>query len=237
MLADAPAINSHFGALERNIHFESASIHALISFMADQLATWRHDPERPDEDSETVLTSLFCAHLNDAARLSRWDFLQFKVEERDEVKAGRKLDLVASPCGATVWIAGRRCIKYDTLLPVECKRLPTPIDKRRDVREYVINGKTTGGIQRFKAGHHGAAHTIAAMIGYIQKDNATYWKKSIDGWIQDLASASHAGWSTGDLFTTLAPHKSKTVTLYRSDHTRAGGLPDINLTHLWVQMR
>lgn len=236
MLADASAINPHFGALEKNIHFESTSIYALINFLADQLANWCQDPERPDEDSETVLTSQFCAYLNSAARLSRWDFLQFRVEERDEVKAGRKIDLVAAPCGATVWIEGRRCIKYDTLLPVECKRLPTPVDKRRDAREYVIDGKTTGGIQRFKAGHHGAAHTIAAMIGYIQTDNAIHWKKSIDGWIRDLASASHAGWSTGDLLTTGVPHASKRVSLHRSDHTRAGGLADINLTHIWVQM-
>ena len=102
--------------------------------------------------------------------------LQFRIEEPDEQKTGRKIDLIASPCGPTIWIDGRRCTQFDTLLPIECKRLPTPKDKNRDEREYVINRKaTTGGIQRFKAGDHGAAHSRAAIIAYVQAETPQIW--------------------------------------------------------------
>jgi hypothetical protein len=78
------------------------------------------------------------------------------------------VDLIAAPSDATVWIEGRSYVDFDTLLPIERKRLPTPKDKDRDEREYVIEGQgTTGGMQRFKAGLHGAKHTMAAMIGSI----------------------------------------------------------------------
>lgn len=236
MLADASVFNVSYGALGTNIYFGKTSVIALIGFLADQLSTWCEDPERQQVSSETTLTSQFCAYLNEAARFSSWDFLQFRVEERDERKAGRKIDLVAAPCGATVWVEGRRCTKYDPLLPVECKRLPTPVDKRRDPREYVVDGKTTGGIQRFKSGHHGAAHTMAAMIGYIQANDAAHWKTTIDGWIQDLISTSQPGWSVADILIAEPPHASPKVSLHRSDHSRSGGLPDINLTHIWVQL-
>jgi len=45
--------------------------------------------------------------------------------------------LVAASCGAAVWIEGRCHIDFDPLLPIECKRLPTPRGKDSDEREYV----------------------------------------------------------------------------------------------------
>jgi hypothetical protein len=44
-------------------------------------------------------------------------------------------------------------LDFDPIMPIECKRLPTPKAKDRDEREYVITeGATAGGIQRFKLG-------------------------------------------------------------------------------------
>ena len=81
------------------------------------------------------------------------------------------LDISVQPCGRLILVEGRRYTQFDTLLPIECKRLPMPIpgDRRRDEREYVTSGSgTTGGIQRFKLGAHGSSHSLGVMIGYIQ---------------------------------------------------------------------
>ncbi len=176
-------------------------MHELIDFIAYELPRWRDHPDRSAQTSETALTSQLCGHLNTAARFSPgWDILQFRIEEPDEQQRGRKIDLVASPCGPTVWIEGRRCTQFDTLLPIECKRLPTPKDKDRDEREYVINRHaTTGGIQRFKAGNHGAAHSLAAMIAYVQAESPATWHGRLNAWIGELERSTHIGWSAKDL--------------------------------------
>src|SRR5690606_26604196 len=100
-----------------------------------------------------------CARLNSACRHSNWDFLQFKREEPDEEDAQRAIDLAVAPRGATLWLEGRQYTEYRTLLPIECKRLPTPAGPKRDEREYLYSRhSSTGGVQRFKAGHHGSIH-------------------------------------------------------------------------------
>jgi len=43
----------------------------------------------------------------------------------------------------------------------------------RDEREYVFSKfSSTGGIQRFEAGHHGSNHVLGAMTGYISRTRA-----------------------------------------------------------------
>jgi hypothetical protein len=73
---------------------------------------------------------------------------------------------------------------------IEAKRLPTPKEKNRDAREYVIvnqekvNGakkfKGNGGIQRFKENKHAHKLPFSIMIGYIQEKNANYWLEKIN---------------------------------------------------------
>lgn len=167
MLADHAEPNVQSGGLDPNLHLPAAWRLALLEFIATELPKWRDDPKRPVETAETSLTSRLCAHMNSATRKSGgWDFLQFRVEEPDEIVGGRKLDLVPAPSAATIWIDGREYTQYTPLIPIECKRLPIPASATRDEREYLYSAhSSTGGIQRFKAGHHGAAHTIGAMIG------------------------------------------------------------------------
>jgi hypothetical protein len=144
MLANSLSTYTQAGTLGKDVHLQVASLYELLDFIADELPSWRDRPELKSISSETELTSKLCGHLNSAARRSTgWDFLQFRSEESDEQQKGRKIDLVASPCDATVWVEGRRCTDFDTLLPIECKRLPTPKGKDRDEREYVISRKTS----------------------------------------------------------------------------------------------
>src|SRR3546814_9293049 len=85
--------------------------------------------------------------------------------------------------------------EYQTLLPIECKRLPTPTGTDRDEREYLYSRfSTTGGVQRFKAGHHAASHARAAMIGYVQGRDIPAWSVKLDRWIAGLAGDAVEGW-------------------------------------------
>ena len=164
MLADLP-IAVEAGRLEPEIHLPGTARYTLLDFIAEELPRWRDHPERKPETSEVRLTDQLCSHLNSAARISvGWSRIQFRTEVPDEAKGARAIDLAARPCGAILLIEGRRHTQFHSLLPIECKRLPTRQERARDEREYVITSRgTTGGIQRFKFGHHGAAHRLGAM--------------------------------------------------------------------------
>ena len=176
-------------------------------------------------------------HLNSTARHSAgWDILQFRVEEADEQYKGRKIDLVASPSGATIIIEGRRHTDFDSLMPIECKRLPTPKGTDRDEREYVVSQySSTGGIQRFKAGHHGAAHAFGAMIGYSEGNNSGI-ANARRGMDQRIDDATEPGWTVKDLLSLQRRDAPLRLTIFRSLHERRNGLPEIELRHLWIEM-
>jgi len=159
------------------------------------------------------------------------------AEEPDEQSRGRKLDLIPAPCDATVWVEGRRYIDFDPLLPIECKRLPTPNDTERDEREYVFNQyASTGGIQRFKSGHHGAAHKLGAMIAYVQRENRVFWHSQVAERIMELVKLGQPGWSANDLLQLEQEDETLKLVSLRSSHAREKDLPEIELRHLWVQM-
>jgi hypothetical protein len=239
MLADLEQRPTDLGMLAREVHTPATFLRELLGFITDQLPRWRDRPDRKPESSETVLTSRLCAHLNSAARNSGgWDILQFRPEEPDEQTPGRKIDLVAAPLAATIWVDGRRHDDFDTLLPIECKRLPTPKGTDRDEREYVFNQfGSTGGIQRFKAGHHGAKHNLAAMIAYVQEETCPYWDARIAEWIKGLVEAKVEGWASDDTLHLDMNDTTRQLAVLSSRHTRAHELPQIELRHLWLQMQ
>ena len=136
-----------------------------------------------------------------------------------------------------IFIAGRRHTQFDTLLPIECKRLPTPKDKDRDEREYVVtNPGTTGGIQRFKFGHHGADHKMAAMIGYIQDGVFSQWLAKMNGWIETLSAEKGSAWTAADSLAVVADDPVVRLTMLKSRHNRGSRLSEIDLQHLWISM-
>ena len=184
------------------------------------------------------LTSQLCAYLSSVARRSAgWDCLQFRTETPDERHRDRKIDLAPSPCGATIWIDGRRHTEFDALLPIECKRLPTPKDARRDEREYVFSRhSSTGGIQRFKAGHHGAMHQIVAMIAYVQDETLAVWNERVASWITEVVMSGANGWTAADLVHMDRCDQRLGVALLHSNHVREGSLPPVRIQHLWVQI-
>lgn len=238
MLANSLSTHARIGFLGKEVQLQMSSLYELLNFIADELPSWRDRDELKNISSETELTSKLCGHLNSAARRATgWDFLQFRCEESDELQKGRKIDLVASPCDATVWVDGRRCSDFDTMLPIECKRLPIPKGNDRDEREYVFSqNSSTGGIQRFKAGHHGGSHTLAAMIAYVQDDTAVIWHGRVTSWIKELSEKGNAGWSEKDLLHIEVENEEDGLSTYRSTHARIRGLREIQLLHLWIEM-
>ena len=238
MLADDDGADIQSGGLSRDLHRPKAWLHQLIDFILDQLPVWRDRVGRRASDSETQLTSQLCAHLNGVARKSSgWDILQFRIEEPDETKLSRRIDLVAAPAGEVIWVEGRRHDDFDPLVPIECKRLPTPKGKDRDKREYlrVANG-STGGVQRFKAGLHGAAHNQAAMIAYVQAGDIEAWITRLDQWIRVLSRAAIPGWSHEDRLNRVSHDAARRIAVLFSEHERELGLSRIGLRHLWVEM-
>lgn len=237
MLADSPII-AEAGKLEPEVQLPGTARYALLEFVADELPRWRDHPDRKPETSERVLTDQLCDYLNSAARTSvGWSRVQFRTEVRDEVRHERAIDLTPKPCGAVLVIEGRRHTQFDTLLPIECKRLPTPKEKDRDEREYVVTATgSTGGMQRFKFGHHGAAHRVAAMIAYVQEQTFFHWLTQVNGWIRDLSSVTNSAWSLMDALQPLKDDLAVGLCILHSHHQRGSGLEEIDLQHLWIKM-
>lgn len=235
MLADHLP-SSSTGKFVEDVQCSGTFKYELLDFIAGELPRWRDSPDRPSVASETDLTDQLCSYLNGAARHSDgWSRLQFRTEVGDERGKSRKIDLAVKPCGATFVVEGRRHTQFQTLLPIECKRLPTPKGKDRDEREYVFTRhSTTGGIQRFKNGDHGAEHRLAGMIAYIQEENAAHWQHRVSGWIKELAERQE-GWSVDDDLTAIHSNAGPVKRL-RSTHVRAGALESLEIRHLWIEM-
>ncbi|MBS1787200.1 MAG: hypothetical protein JST85_05730 [Acidobacteria bacterium] len=231
-------ITPQSGFLSDDVHLPATSLHALILFIADELPRWRDDPVRPVNTSETDLTDHLCDYLESIIYKSPgFDSFRFRTEVTDERHKSRKIDLALKPRSTTIWIGPRAYTKYQTLLPIECKILPTPKGAKRDEREYVINRQSsTGGIQRFKAGHHGSAHKFAAMIAYVQQETLVFWEKCVAGWIKDLVESGQHGWTTKDQLHLDSKNDEQGITIFSSLHERDNDQGEIELRHLWLKM-
>jgi hypothetical protein len=91
-------------------------------------------------------------------------------------------------------------------------------------------------MQRFKFGHHGAAHCVAAMIAYVQAQTLSHWQTQVNGWIRDLSSETDSAWSASDFLQPLKANSTVGLCTLHSHHQRRGGLEGIDLQHLWIKM-
>jgi len=236
MLADSKG-DTGLGRLDAEMHLPATAKHAILQFIAEELSNWRDHPDRPAHEAEDRLTESLADHLSSAAYHSaHMNHVKFRTEAGDEVNAKGTMDVSVKPLAQTLVIEGRRTTIFETILPIECKRLPTP-GADRDFREYVFSEKkASGGIQRFKEGKHAAAHTIAGMIGYVQEATCADWHAHTTKWINGLIAAKQKGWSSGDHLRLEHEDPRRKVTVLRSSHTRTSRRNDIELCHLWIQM-
>jgi hypothetical protein len=207
-----------------------------LEFIERHLPGWRDDPDRPNTERERDLNSQLCKYLNVTAKQDDFAMVHFHHEEPQGVH--HSADFSANPLDAG-WIEGRQYTKYQPVLVVEGKRLPTPGSGRS--REYVTSAtgeNPMGGIQRFKLGLHGATLSLAGMIGYIQERACADWFAEVNRWIDELASRDDPQWSGTDRLDRFILNSYARVSRCESEHSRmSGNSPRIRLTHLWIEMR
>lgn len=137
--------------------------------------------------------------------------------------------LHALPFGGSMWASQLALLPGATYAPT--------LYGLGDEREYLISQYTsTGGVQRFKAGHHGAAHSRAAMIGYIQDGDVYHWVRQIDAWIDAIVAEPTVGWSAEDKLALIQSYDPERVAALQSNHVRRSGLQPIRIDHLWIEM-
>lgn len=210
-----------------------------IEFVRRRLPEWRDDPDRSSEESEVKLNLQLCKFLDSRAR-NDFPMVCFNHEEPQSGK--RSVDLSASPA-SRILIKAKLHTIYDPFLVLEGKRLPPPSKDRE--KEYVTGDygdkiKTSGGIQRFKMGVHGAALDRAAMIGYVQERSVNDWYHDINKWIAKLAGNSPTTdgciWTIGEILEPLVASESKGDAFYRSVHSRVDCKSNIKIYHIWIEM-
>jgi hypothetical protein len=242
MLADT--FDRSYGALAEGVIDPGTILVRILEFVTEQLPFWREHPRRRPAQSERVLSDQLCDHLNGAAR-ETLDYIHFRTEV--PIQGSRSIDIAAKwrHVDEVVVIDGTEYGHFDTLVPFECKRLPTPTDRDRDEREYVVTrpGLTAGGIQRFKIGAHGSEHLLAGMIGFIQEGDALHWHAQVNRWIAEQASRE-ADWADEQLLSLRDPSQRPTNTwpnadvyCLRSTHRRHSERQSIELFHLWIVLR
>jgi hypothetical protein len=211
-------------------------VERTIDFVLAELPGWRDDPNRPVEQSEERLNAQLCKYLQVAARRS----MSMVVFHHEEKQTGvRRVDFSALPAEGQINGALFDNI-YDPFLVFEGKRLPPPKNQASRKREYVTGGSaTSGGIQRFKLGLHGAKHETAVMIGYIQEGTPAGWVERINGWMCELEGSrglDGANWSSLDRLANFVEIRQQRISTCSSKHTRSGNTvsPEISLRHLWV---
>lgn len=240
MLADGGSPEPQREGLIEGLHQAGTQFLKLIEFIARHLPRWRDDPKRKQEDAEDRLSEQLCDFLNNEGRLEPGiETFQFQRETRDDIDARRNLDIAVKPVGEWLIVGPRNYSIYDTFLPIECKRLPMPEPKKkdRDHREYVYDQhKSAGGIQRFKACHHGGNHNIGAMIGYVQSDKSEDWLLRVNSWICEVTKSGVDGWSVDDVVILENHNASDRLAQLASKHSRSSSNGDINLKHLWIEM-
>lgn len=225
---------SSIGQITCGITLKTLALRA-ISFVREQLSTWRDDPNRTNEQSENKLNLQLCKFLDSRAQ-NDFPMVCFYHEE---YQPGRRSTDLSASLAETAVIEAKTYTIYDTILVLEGKRIPAPSSDRE--KEYVTgttSGKISGGIQRFKMGLHGAEHNLVAMIGYVQARTPRYWQKKINEWIVQLASDSVVDgceWTVYETLKPVAADIAKGVLSYRSLHNRISG-NKIEIHHLWIAM-
>ncbi|MFT5622725.1 MAG: hypothetical protein ACI9FZ_000650 [Bacteroidia bacterium] len=235
MIADEPRQPLGIGTPDDTLLDADAFHYAIVAFIVKELPVWRDRPTRPKASDEPSLNQTLCLHLNSAARRQCFDSIQFLQEPLQPT--ARRVDIGVMPLG-TITVEGRSYEDFEQLLPIECKRLPTPIDKRRNDCEYVhgLPGHRTGAIERFKHGLHGPQNRRALIIAYVQSESFAHWLATINERLVKLAdnNTDHGLWSPSELLSTNTIAPNNDIQQLLSQHRRISDSACIDIEHLWI---
>jgi len=235
-MADSLTVNdaSSYGRITQGP--TTSLVEQTLEFVFSELSGWRDDPDRTSEDAEERLNAQLCKYLNVVAA-ARFPMVYFHHEEKQT--GTRRVDISALPRKGIVLGLTYHSI-YEPFVVLEGKRLPAPSSDRE--REYVTGrSKQSGGIQRFKLSLHGARHSVAAIVGYVQSGSLEEWLVRINEWIGtevENQDAPGESWSMAEQLLGFNEDTSSRTGSAFSVHTRTRGAisPEIRLRHLWVAM-
>lgn len=235
MIADEQPQHPFVGAPDATLLDADAFHEAIVTFVEDELPAWRDRPDRPDADDEPRLNESLCDHLDTAARHS-FDVVRFTHEPLQ--MSGRAADLAVKPV-SRILVGTIAYTIFEQLLPIECKRLPTPRDNKRSDCEYVhgMPGHRTGAIERFKHLLHGPANDRAMIIGYVQSESFDHWLTTINARLTQFAADDVDGglWSPVETLSAAAITCCEDLLRLDSKHRRLDST-SVHLSHLWLSM-
>lgn len=234
MLADSSQ-NISSGMLTAGIEPES-SIKSVIEFIELHFAGFSHKVKGELTTSEKSLTDRLCKYLNRNASAYPF-FFQHENVENHASGISPQTDIGTLSENEQLTIGDRSYGENDSFFSIEAKRLPTPGQNRE--KEYVVGyDKPSGGIERFKKRIHGMNLRYAAIIGYIQKEDAEHWFLKVNDWIGELITSVPAEWNEND---KLVKSHCDLANLNKFTSMNLKETIDeeevINLFHFWINLK
>ena len=234
MLADTSQ-NISSGMLTEGIELDS-SIKSVVEFIETHFTEFSKKVKGEITTSEKSLTDKLCKYFN--RNVGNYPFY-FHHENVENHASGisPQTDIGTLSEEEKLTVGDRSYGEFDSFFSIEAKRLPTPGHNRE--KEYVIGqDKPSGGIERFKKSIHGKKLKHAAIIGYIQKEDASHWYLKINDWIDELITTDPNFWNTND---KLTKHELKLNGLdkFTSENFRSeidGKKDSIKLFHFWISL-
>ena len=198
--------------LESDQHTES-----ILFFLEKYLPAFVEEIKLLENERENSINSQLSLFLNSCV-LSENSFRFLFDRESPDSKSPEDITVNKK--------TGQRFLK---IFVIECKRLPAPPPSHRE-QEYVA-GKGAG-IQRFKELQQGKHFSTAAMVGYVEKENFSYWFKQMNFWIEELTKQpENILWSKKDKLQK--EYEREKVAKYKSENSRTNGT-NIHLIHFWI---
>lgn len=239
MIADETRALPAIGSPDTTLLDANAFHHAIVNLIEHQLPVWRDRPLRPPFLDEPKLNQSLCLHLNRAARHGGFEAIEFTQEP---IQSGSRRGDIGVMSPGTITVEGRDYEEWVQLLPIECKRMPTPPDSRRSDCEYVhgLPGHRNGAIERFKHGLHGPANKRAMIIAYVQEQSFSHWLETINTRLAKLAGdgVDDGLWCPCELLGVRNIRRTDLYSL-NSIHRRTKNQSTndvIEVEHLWLQM-
>lgn len=234
MLADSLQ-NKSSGKLTEGIEPDS-SIKAVIEFIEVHFAEFSKKVKGEITANEKFLNDKLCKFLNRKASAYPFYFHHENVENYVSGISPQTDIGILSEC-EKLTIGDRNYGEFESFFSMEAKRLPTLGSNRE--KEYVIgHDKPYGGMERFKKRIHGNNLRYAAIIGYIQQEDANHWFLKINDWISELITSSPELWKEED---KLIRERNKLVELAK--FTSKNYRPKVNmqedfisLFHFWIDL-
>ncbi|MEI9866222.1 MAG: hypothetical protein WDN00_17040 [Limisphaerales bacterium] len=240
MIADESPKTPTFGTPDSEVLDVGAFHEMIVTFIEQELPVWRGRPEISQVTDEPRLNQSLCLHLDKASRRQGFDSIRFLQEPLQT--SGRNADIGVMPMD-DIMVEGIYYHDFEQLLPIECKRLPTPPESRRSDLEYVhgMPRHRTGGIERFKHGLHGPSNQRALMIAYVQKGSFVHWLTIINARLAKLATdyTDNGVWSSSEALSNSATSGNREVQRLKSLHRRLCppcSSDKVEMEHIWLLM-